>query len=128
MTVATIQLRVALPRVIVILVAAILQTRRASIYSHAQVRPDDAASTLRAGDKVEITRRNQSIVHFKIKKIDDTKVSGSDSMSMFGRAVSIPTSDVTNIKLYKKEAGYNADATIEAYAWIWGFVFWPLVL
>ena len=118
-----------LPRVvapalgILVLVTAISLTGCVSNYSYTKVPPSEAASVLHAGDAVEITRKDDSVVYLKIKEIDDTEVSGSDQTSMFGRIKNtIPLDDVASISLSKKK-GYDTDKTIEAWSYI--LILWP---
>jgi len=118
-----------LPRVvapalgILVLVTAISLTGCVSNYSYTKVPPSEAASVLHAGDAVEITRKDDSVVYLKIKEIDDTEVSGSDQTSMFGRIKNtIPLDDVASISLSKKE-GYDTDQTIEAWSYL--LILWP---
>jgi len=118
-----------LPRVvapalgILVLVTAISLTGCVSNYSYTKVPPSEAASVLHAGDAVEITRKDDSVVYLKIKEIDDTEVSGSDQTSMFGRIKNtIPLDDVASISLSEKE-GYDTDQTIEAWSYL--LILWP---
>ena len=61
--------------------------------------------------------RDETVVHLKVKAIDDTEVYGSNQMSMFGRIKeTIPLSDVASIKLDKKGEGYDIDQNIEAWS------------
>ena len=108
---------------ILVLVTAILLTGCVSNYSYTQVPPSEAASVLHAGDAVEITRKDDSVVYLKIKEIDDTEVFGSDQTSMFGRIKNtIPLDDIANISLSRKE-GYDTDQTIEAWSYL--LILWP---
>jgi len=108
---------------ILVLVTAISLTGCVSNYSYTQVPPKEAASVLHAGDVVEITRKDDSVVYLKIKEIDDTEVFGSDQTSMFGRVKNtIPLDDVVSISLSKKE-GYDTNQTIEAWSYL--LILWP---
>jgi len=108
---------------ILVLVTAISLTGCVSNYSYTKVPPSEAASVLHAGDAVEITRKDDSVVYLRIKEIDDTEVSGSDQTSMFGRIKNtIPLDDVASISLSKKE-GYDTDQTIEAWSYL--LILWP---
>ena len=103
---------------ILVLVTAISLTGCVSNYSYTQVPPGEAASVLHAGDAVEITRKDDSVVYLKIKEIDDTEVFGSDQTSMFGRIKkTIPLDDIASISLSQKE-GYNTDESIEAWSYL----------
>ena len=108
---------------ILILVTAISLTGCVSNYSYTQVPPSEAASVLHAGDAVEITRKDDSVVYLKIKEIDDTEVFGSDQTSMFGRIKNtIPLDDIASISLSTKE-GYDTEQTIEAWSYL--LILWP---
>jgi hypothetical protein len=110
--------------VLVVLMATISVTGCISNSSNVSVSPDEAATVLRPGDAVEITRKDETVVHLKVKKIDDTEVYGSNQMSMFGRIKeTIPLSDVASINLYKKGEGYDTDQTIEAWSYL--LILWP---
>ena len=118
-----------LPRVvapalgILVLVTAISLTGCVSNYSYTKVPPSEAASVLHAGDAVEITRKDDSVVYLRIKEIDGTEVSGSDQTSMFGRTKNtIPLDDIASISLSRKE-GYDIDQTIEAWSYL--LILWP---
>ena len=118
-----------LPRVvapalgILVLVSAISLTGCVSNYSYTQVPPSEAASVLHAGDAVEITRKDDSVVYLRIKEIDDTEVFGSDQTSMFGRIKNtIPLDDIASIRLSRKE-GYDTEQTIEAWSYL--LILWP---
>jgi hypothetical protein len=106
-----------------VLVIAISLTGCVSNYSYTQVSPSEAASALHAGDAVEITRKDDSVIYLKIKEIDDTEVFGSDQTSMFGRIKkTIPLDDIASISLSRKE-GYDANQTIEAWSYL--LILWP---
>jgi len=108
---------------ILVLVTAISLTGCVSNHSYTQVPPSKAASTLHAGDAVEITRKDDSVVYLKIKEIDDTEVFGSDQTSMFGRIkMTIPLDDIASISLSRKE-GYDTSQTIEAWSYL--LILWP---
>ena len=108
----------------VVLMATISVTGCVSNYSNVSVPSNEAATILRPGDAVEITRKDDTVVHLKVKEIDDTEVYGSNQMSMFGRIKeTIPLSDVASIKLYRKEEGYDANATIEIWSYL--LILWP---
>ena len=108
---------------ILVLVTAISLTGCVSNHSYTQVPPSKAASTLHAGDAVEITRKDESVVYLKIKEIDDTEVFGSDQTSMFGRIkITIPLDDIASISLSRKE-GYDTSQTIEAWSYL--LILWP---
>ena len=108
---------------ILVLVAAISLTGCVSNNSYTQVPPSKAASILHAGDAVEITRKDDSVVYLKIKEIDDTEVFGSDQTSMFGRVkITIPLDDIAKISLSRKE-GYDTEQTIEAWSYL--LILWP---
>jgi hypothetical protein len=108
---------------ILVLVTAISLTGCISNYSYTQVPPSEAASVLHAGDAVEITRKDDSVIYLKIKEIDDTEVFGSDQTSMFGRIKkTIPLDDIASISLSQKE-GYNTDESIEAWSYL--LILWP---
>jgi len=106
-----------------ILVTAILLTGCVSNYTYTQVPPSEAASVLHAGDAVEITRKDDSVVYLKVKEIDDAGVFGSDQTSMFGRIKkSIPLDDIASINLAMKD-GYDTEQTIEAWSYL--LILWP---
>jgi len=108
---------------ILVLVTAISLAGCVSNHSYTQVPPSKAASTLHAGDAVEITRKDDSVVYLKIKEIDDTEVFGSDQTSMFGRIkMTIPLDDIASISLSRKE-GYDTSQTIEAWSYL--LILWP---
>jgi len=108
---------------ILILVTAISLTGCVSNYSYTQVPPGEAASVLHAGDAVEITRKDDSVVYLKIKEINDTEVFGSDQTSIFGRIKkTIPLDDIASISLSTK-AGYDTNQTIEAWSYL--LILWP---
>jgi hypothetical protein len=108
---------------ILVLVTAISLTGCVSNHSYTQVPPSKAASILHAGDAVEITRKDESVVYLKIKEIDDTEVFGSDQISMFGRIkITIPLDDIASISLSRKE-GYDTSQTIEAWSYL--LILWP---
>jgi hypothetical protein len=108
---------------ILVLVTAISLTGCVSNHSYTQVPPSKAASILHAGDAVEITRKDDSVVYLKIKEIDDTEVFGSDQTSMFGRIkTTIPLDDIASISLSRKE-GYDTSQTIEAWSYL--LILWP---
>ena len=108
---------------ILVLVTAISLTGCVSNYSYTKVPPSEAASVLHAGDAVEITRKDDSVIYLKIKEIDDTEVFGSDQTSMFGRIKkTIPLDDIASISLSQKE-GYNTDESIEAWSYL--LILWP---
>ena len=105
------------------LATAIALTGCVSNYSYTQVPPDTAAHVLHAGDEVEITRIDESVVLLKIREINDTEVFGSDQSSMFGRRKStIPLDSVASIRLSEK-AGYDTEQTIEAWSYL--LILWP---
>jgi len=109
---------------ILVLVTAISLTGCISNYSYTQVPPSEAASVLHAGDAVEITRKDDSVIYLKIKEIDDTEVFGSDQTSVFGRIKkTIPLDDIASISLSSKE-GYDTEQTIEAWSYL--LILWPL--
>jgi len=108
---------------ILVLVTAISLTGCISNYSYTQVPPSEAASVLHAGDAVEITRKDDSVIYLKIKEIDDTEVFGSDQTSMFGRIKkTIPLDDIASISLSQKE-GYDTEQSIEAWSYL--LILWP---
>jgi len=108
---------------VLVLVTAISLTACVSNYSYTQVHPREAASVLHAGDAVEITRKDDSVVYLKIKEINDTEIFGSDQTSMFGRIkITIPLDDVASISLSKKE-GHDTNQTIEAWSYL--LILWP---
>jgi len=108
---------------ILILVTAISLTGCVSTHSYTQVPPSEAASVLHAGDAVEITRKDDSVIYLKIKEIDDTELVGSDQTSMFGRIKeTIPLDDIANISLETKN-GHDTEQTIEAWSYL--LILWP---
>jgi len=108
---------------ILVLVTAISLTGCVSNYSYTQVPASEAVSVLHAGDEVEITRKDGSVVLLKIKEIDDTEVFGSDQTSMFGRMKkTIPLDDIASLSLSRKE-GYDTEQTIEAWSYL--LILWP---
>ena len=108
---------------ILVLVTAISLAGCVSNHSYTQVPPGQAASVLHAGDAVEITRKDDSIIYLKIKEINDNEITGSDQTSMFGRIKNtIPLDDVASISLSEKE-GYDTDQTIEAWSYL--LILWP---
>lgn len=108
---------------ILVLATAIALTGCVSNYSYTQVPPEKAARVLHAGDEVEITRNDDSVVLLKIKEINDTEVFGSDQTSMFGRRKStIPLDDIASIRLSEK-AGYDTEQSIEAWSYL--LILWP---
>jgi len=112
--------------VLVFLAAAILVAGCAS-YSHSDVQPSNAASVLRVGDEVEITRKDRTTAYLKVEEISETEVSGSLLTNMFGRNVSIPLSDIDSITRYTKD-GYDSDATTEGIGWIVGIALFVSIL
>lgn len=108
---------------ILVLITVISLTGCVANHSYTQVPPSEAASVLHAGDAVEITRKDDSVIYLKIKEIDDTEVFGSDQTSMFGRIKkTIPLDDIASISLSKKE-GYDTEQTIEAWSYL--LILWP---
>jgi hypothetical protein len=108
---------------ILVLTTAIALTGCVSNYSYTQVPPEEAARVLHAGDEVEITRNDDSVVLLKIKEINDTEVFGSDQTSMFGRRKStIPLDNIASIRLAEK-AGYDTEQSIEAWSYL--LILWP---
>ena len=108
----------------VVLMATISVTCCISNSSTVSVSPDEAVTVLRPGDAVEVTRKDETVVHLKVKEIDDTEVYGSNQMSMFCRIKeTIPLSDVASIRLCKKGKGYDTDQTIEAWSYL--LILWP---
>jgi len=111
-------------RGILILVTAISLAGCVSTYSYTNVPPSEAASVLHAGDAVEITRKDDSVVYLRIKEIDEIEIFGSDQTSMFGRIKkTISLEDIASISLPKKE-GYDIDQSIEAWSYL--LILWPL--
>jgi len=108
---------------ILFLVIAISLIGCVSNHSYTQVPSSTAASVLHAGDAVEITRKDDSVVYLKIIEIDNNEVFGSDQTSMFGRIKkTVPLDEISSISLARK-TGYDTDQTIEAWSYL--LILWP---
>ena len=109
---------------LIMLVATISLGGCISNYSLSPVLPGEAAQVLRKGDTVTITRKDDSVVHLKIREIDVYEIYGSDQTSMFGRVKkTIPLDDVASISLSRTEKGFNTEETIEAWSYL--LILWP---
>jgi len=81
-------------------------------YSQSGVRPNDAATVLRIGDEVEITRVDGTTAYLKVEEIDDSGISGSLLTNAFGRNVRIDYDDMASITSYTKN-GVDSQQTAE---------------
>jgi len=108
---------------LLVLLTVISLTGCVSNYSYTTVPRNEAASVLNAGDAVEITRKDDSVVYLKIKDVDDAGVTGSDQTSMFGRIEkTVSMDDISSISLSRKD-GYDIEQTIEAWSYL--LILWP---
>jgi hypothetical protein len=88
-------------------------------YSQTNVRPGDAASLLRVGDEVNVTRKDGSTAYLKIEELSGTGISGSSLTNAFGRNISIQYDEMASIMRYTKD-GVDSEETAEVLGGILG--------
>ena len=114
---ATVTRGAARPGVFILIVTIIFAG--CASYSQSGVRPSDAATVLRIGDEVEITRMDGTTAYLKVEEVNDSGISGSLLTNAFGRNVTIDYDDMASITRYTKN-GVDSQQTAEVLGGILG--------